>query len=548
MHSTPPTLLGATPPELHRSVAARAIGRMAQASGLFCANFEHRLELPLPDWWQVADADLGPYPWEPEGGWRLGALHETKFRTFRLDRRIGSFHPAHQAKWSTHELCHGLMGFGWAADVGPLWLATAARLAELVPVALWYFFDEAGLHRCPRHDGQGALFGAACSECESTAAGVPGVDSGPGLARWRQQGRAFVEGEIDAAWRTLRSGVPISNRYGTLDLCTDGLAYTRAHLPVLTDPLFAEWVERFCSPERGHHDNLDSLVGRARDVVAALCDEGDAPALEGHAGTWAAQDLGWRLSQLRAEVDGEVDRELEALVEDLAAAAGSGPEACMDVIDTVLGSYEALFDDYVLPEPEDLFAVGYPLPRGYGVSRTQLAEGLRASLPLTCGLLGNDLEEAVHAFSQQDPWCRSGLGDRFADWARAHLSGAVADQAALEAALLYVPAPDPAEATLGVCAAPGARWRWAKNSRLVTIGHDVGTDPQHPGTGAPLPEPICVCVVRGIDGAREVLAVNADAQARTRTATAALSDRDRPLVAAGLLVPDCWNSPDWEGV
>ena len=37
--------------EFTRSDAARAVRRMADASGLFAAHFEHRLELELPEWW-----------------------------------------------------------------------------------------------------------------------------------------------------------------------------------------------------------------------------------------------------------------------------------------------------------------------------------------------------------------------------------------------------------------------------------------------------------------------------------------------------------------
>ena len=117
--------------EFTRSDAARAVRRMADASGLFAAHFEHRLELELPEWWCVPDADLGPYPWEMPQPWQSGGLHETKFRTFRLDRRVASFHPLHAPKWGAHELCHGLVGFGWKPGASMLWLATAARLAEL---------------------------------------------------------------------------------------------------------------------------------------------------------------------------------------------------------------------------------------------------------------------------------------------------------------------------------------------------------------------------------------------------------------------------------
>ncbi|HCH64844.1 MAG TPA: hypothetical protein DFR83_18710, partial [Deltaproteobacteria bacterium] len=55
-------LRGAPDAEIERTVAARSIGRMAAGSGLFAAHFEHRLELELPEWWCVSDADLGQYP------------------------------------------------------------------------------------------------------------------------------------------------------------------------------------------------------------------------------------------------------------------------------------------------------------------------------------------------------------------------------------------------------------------------------------------------------------------------------------------------------
>jgi hypothetical protein len=543
-------LLGAPAHELERSEAARAIGRMARASGLFAAHFEHRLELPLPEWWQVPHADLGPYPWEPEGGWRAGSLHETKFRTFRLDRRIGSFHPAHAAKWSTHELCHGLVGFGWRPGASVLWTATAARLAELVPVALWYFFDEAGLARCPRHQGQGALFGPACPACEQRAANEPGLVDGADVRLWRQRGRAFVEAEIDAAWQTLHSGVPVSNRHGTLDLSTDGLAYARAHGPVLSDPLFAAWVERFCTVDRGWHDDLDSLVGRARDVVAALCREGDAEPLEGHAATWMAQDLGWRLVQLRAEVDGEVAHDLDGIVDTLAEAA-SRPDLPSGLagVDAAMGAYEALFEDVVLPEPADMFAVGYPLPRGYGSSRSQLQEGLEATLPLTCARLGAGLSAAVEAFVTADPWVRQGLGDRFATWARENVGGAIADQAMLEAALMHVSAPDPVVIALQGEPAADARWTVAAHVRPMVLHHDVGTDPADPGTGEAFDEPVHVAVERGLDGTRELVALDGATgplllAAQIPRTTEFLGAAGRALVEAGFVVPNRWARPD----
>ncbi len=534
--------------ELERSLAARSVGRMAAASGLFAAHFEHRLELPLPEWWCVPDADLGPYPWQPDGGWRGGSLHETKFRSFRLDRRIASFHPAHSAKWGAHELCHGLVGFGWKPGASMLWLATAARLAELVPVALWYFFDEAGLSRCPRHAGQGALFGPACPACERSALRMPGRSEGPDVERWQRRGREFVEAEIDAAWQTLKSGVPVSHRYGTLDLCTDGLAYARAHHPVLTDPIFAAWTERFCSQERGWHTDLDGLVARVRDMVTALSGDGDAAPLIGHSATWAAQDLGWRLLALRAEIDGAPAEALETMVDRLATAADRADLAeGMAVIASVLASYEDLFEEVVLPPPADLFAVGYPLPGGYGSAVSQLTEGLVHTLPLTCARLGDDLSSVVEVFAKEDPWVRVGIGDRFADWAARHLSGVVADQAALEAAVMHVSAPDPSMWALRGEPRSHTTWSCARHARPVVLHHDVGTDPEDPGTGSRLEEPACIAVVRDLDGTRELVALEPEAlawlQSEVQTTHAApLDPVGWSLAEAGLLEPAQWQS------
>ncbi|MFO0749939.1 MAG: hypothetical protein U1F43_30365 [Myxococcota bacterium] len=60
---------------------------------------------------------------------------------------------------------------------------------------------------------------------------------------------------------------------------------------------------------------------------------------------------------MAAETDGECFAELDRLVDRLAE-----PDVGEAVVADVIAGYEALFDDYDLPEPDDLFAVGYPLP------------------------------------------------------------------------------------------------------------------------------------------------------------------------------------------
>ncbi|MCA9539361.1 MAG: hypothetical protein KC620_10770, partial [Myxococcales bacterium] len=111
--------------ELRRSPAAAVIGRLAAESGLLLAHFEYRHHLPLPDAWGAADRpDLGGEP-----HWSAGRLVEPKYGVFRHDEPVGGFHPGHRAKWTTHELCHALVGFAWHPEATPFFLTLAARLA-----------------------------------------------------------------------------------------------------------------------------------------------------------------------------------------------------------------------------------------------------------------------------------------------------------------------------------------------------------------------------------------------------------------------------------
>ena len=170
-----PSIPGAPDHELYRSPAAERIAKLAAKSGLLLSHFEHRVDLELPDDWMTEDRpDLGT----PQG-WQGGVLPETKYGSFQHDRIIGSFHPGHRAKWTTHELCHGLVGFAWYPGCSRFFQALSARMSEILPVALYYFFDEAGLRRCPVHDGRGALFGHYCADCEAQAQRGPVDDPKP---------------------------------------------------------------------------------------------------------------------------------------------------------------------------------------------------------------------------------------------------------------------------------------------------------------------------------------------------------------------------------
>ncbi|MEZ4431401.1 MAG: hypothetical protein R3F65_03235 [bacterium] len=237
--------------ELWRSPAAARVGVLAAASGLGLSHFEFRRHLAVPDHWVPADRpDVFGEPY-----WQGGRLVEPKYGAFRHDDVMGSFHPGHRAKWTAHELCHRLVGHAWRPDASPLFLALGARVAELLPVVLYYFLDEAGLRRCEVHSGP--LFGLFCGACEAAAREgmAEGVD-----ASWFARGRAFLDAELAAVERSRRLGRPVSHRWVTLDLMSDALGYVGAHGPRLGSRVFGRFMELF--PGDRTHDSLDGIVAR----------------------------------------------------------------------------------------------------------------------------------------------------------------------------------------------------------------------------------------------------------------------------------------------
>lgn len=458
--------LGAPAWELSRSPAAAEIGRLAGESGLFCFHFEHRVRLPLPEHWVPQDRpDLGEAP-----GWQAGVLAEAKYQAFRHDLLLGSFHPGHRAKWTAHELCHGLVGFAWRPGATPFFHALAARLAEALPVALWYFLDEAGLARCAEHRGGGPLHGDFCPACEEAAMRGPLDDAA--TERWLSEGRAFVARELDAVSRSRTRGRSEPHRLGSLDLASDGLAYAAAHGPRLDSEEMERYVSAFFGPGQGHHNDLDALAARVWELTDALTLGREAAPLAGDRWRWVTQDVGFRLLEVRSECDGEILDVLDTLIDRLAAQPGPG------AIVAAWDAYAGLYNDWVLPTPEDVFAVGYDLPSVAGRSVRQLAEGVASACPGTWAALDSERGAVMTRFVAQDAALRMPVGRRFARWMRQRRPGPAADLAVYEAALAHPRQPDAQALTLGSDPDLGADDLVALNGgvELVTLGHRIEAD------------------------------------------------------------------------
>lgn len=417
---------GAPDAELRRSPAAAAVGRMAAASQLRMTHFEYRVAgQPPEDWIPTGRDDLLA---EPQ--WQRGVLQEQKYQSFRNDLMIGSFHPNHRAKWTAHELCHALVGFAWREDGSPFFHATAARLAELLPVALYYFFDEAGLQRCEEHSGFGPLFATHCAACERAALQASTLTLDP-TDRFVREGTAFVERELAAIQRGRRLGRPVASPWGNLDLCSDGLAYAAAHLARLQSPEYREFMALAYPADTGCHRSLDALEERLLAVMAGLTGAADAAPWPVSRDLLQARDVAWRLFALSASCDAEVAKRLQLIAAELLASPAAMAQA--------LDAYRACHQTYVLPAAEDLFAVGYPLVDGLGMSVRQISLGLESACPLTWEQLGDEGAAIAANFTTADVWERRPLGQRFATWLQAQ-QHPLAELAGFEAAVNHAPA------------------------------------------------------------------------------------------------------------
>lgn len=547
---------GAPRREFTRSPAAYRVAELAAEVGLGLFHYEWRHHLALPEAWVPAhDPALADPP-----TWSGGVLPERKYQSFRHDQAIGGFHPGMRAKWATHELCHGLVGFAWHPGASPLFVATASRLSELLPVALWYFLDEAHLQRCQVHANGGALYRHLCQECEALAgAQLDEVHA----ELWLERGRAFIEGELLAIGRTLDLGRPVPHVYGSLNLCSDGLAYAAAHLPRLRSEAFDRFAAQFLVEGGGWVRDLHALHERVLAVVDAVTTGADlvplAPSPDLGRCRWTAQDLAWRLLTVWEDTDGDAARELSALVDRLAAVQSEPDRAPMEIA-AVREGYQALYDEIVLPQPEAVFAVGYDVS-GLAQTRSavQIQSGVAEAVPLTASLLEGEFAALLDRFVAADRPVRAPIGRRFATFALWELPDPLADLVRYEAELLHLPPADNALLALGpgpgdepVQLAPGVRILSARIdvvqfARDVAFGDVVYRDGQVLDVdGAPVPSrPVWLVLVRDARGEPQVLDVDRDVAVALlglwNGSVPSLNPGVRQaLDAHGVLVPVAW--------
>lgn len=538
----PPQLVvpGSPPREHQRSRAAQAIARISARSGLFFSNFEHRATLPWPTSW------LPPGPPEPATRFVAGLLAEPKYQAFRHDLLIASFHPCHRSQWTAHELCHGLVGFAYRPGATSLFNTMAAWLAELLPVTLWYFFDEADAQKCPAHAGSGPLFQTHCEACEQAALAGPRAWDRAADRKMRE-GRDYLKRELLAIKRSRKRGRPEGTRYATIDLAQDSLRYAASHGARLAAPEMERFATLFFAPRQGLHDSLEALESRVIEVADYLCGGAQPKPWRASAWDYVAQDVGYRLMTVRAELTGTLAREVDAMIDGLAS------ERTEQGVQRVITSYRALESaskrgrQSGLIESAQLFAVGYSLPDGQGHALEQLSDGIASACPSTWAALKREQTEMVRAFAERDAPARTPIGRRFASFLAQTQPGPISELAHIEAAITHAPPRDLIARSLRGDESRDGLLELASDVQVLEVAYDVlNLQPGRVKSARPRAQPYALLVLRSSEGEVDLLEVDAGvgrqlAESRTQPIhSAARSDHTSSITElqrAGVLVP-----------
>lgn len=303
--------------------------------------------------------------------------------------------------------------------------------------------------------------------------------------------------ELTAIRRSQRGGLPHGTRYATIDLASDGLAYAHAHGPRLRAPEMERFVALFFAEQQGRHASLEALEARVVEVCDGLTEGKKVRPWKATRWDYAAQDVGYRLLTLRAQAEGELGRELDKLVDGLAA------KQSQPGLTRVIAEYRQLASErgrkrgLRLPAPEDLFAVGYDLPSGFGHSVEQLARGIASACPGTHQALGKEGQAACAAFAQTEAAERLPIGRRFAAFLARTRGGPLADLARVEAAITHVAPRDQVTQALPFQEGITERVRLAPGAEVVTVMHDVlGASGAALRRARPLAQPRFLGVVR----------------------------------------------------
>ncbi len=382
--------MGADPRDYNRSSVAKRIFSLAASNEFLFAHYEYRWPVPVPEGWLDPNLQAA----QGEVHWQAGVLSELKYQSFRHDSVVCNFHPGQSSKWGAHELCHKLVGYAWKPKQGLLYHTLAAWAAEVLPVTVYYFWDEMDCFKCEKHKAFSQSPMSYCAACDKMAA----ISTDKRL-ELLDLGWDFLNTQLAAIEESIKKQSLMPAPLFSLDLADDAYHYSLSQLGRLNSESYSLYMNKVVSPAL-HVAEIEDLITRVREVAASLVEGAKFKNFNLKRHDWVVMDLGSRLLELAENMDVEVREIFLRHFEEFATTKD---------INAFINSYQSLLNEYELPKVEELFATGYSVTPSLGYYNDQVKEGIISVIPKSFEQL--DIE-SISNFLDSDRGNRDYLGAR----------------------------------------------------------------------------------------------------------------------------------------
>ncbi len=382
--------MGADPRDYHRSTVAKRIFSLAGDNQLIFAHYEYRWPIPVPESW-ISERDRHS---QGEVHWKNGVLSELKYQSFRHDSVVCNFHPGQSSKWGAHELCHKLVGYAWKKDGDLLFHTLAAWAAEVLPVTVYYFWDEIDCQKCSSHKDFSISPMTFCAACERFSNTTPNKRQDLVRAGWN-----FLNTQLQAIEASMKSNRLVTAPFMGLDLADDAYYYSLSQYPRMNSVTYQEYMEHMVPPQI-YCSTIETFLQRIRLVAKAIMEEIPLSNYGLTRMDWMSLDVGFRALELSENMEETLQPQfLDHLSTYMTTKDISGFAA----------AYAELSEEFHLPTVEEFFGVGYNLHPNYGYHHQQVKDGIESLIPISMQQL-SDVE--IQNFLQQDTSHRDFLGFR----------------------------------------------------------------------------------------------------------------------------------------
>jgi hypothetical protein len=389
--NSPAITLGADPKDYLRSTVSKRIFELAEKQQLLFAHYEYRWPIPIPGHWLPQQ---GGYQ-QGEAVWQNGVLSEQKYQSFRHDSAVCNFHPGQSSKWGAHELCHKLVGFAWKEEGDLLFHTLSAWAAEVLPVTVYYFWDEIDSYKCARHKEFGGSPSIYCHDCEERVEIQTHKKS-----KLLEEGWTFLEQQlqaIEASWKAKRL---LPAPYQNLDLADDAYHYMLSQQPRMASDVYKDFMSNVV-PNQVYVKSIEDLLLKIRKVAKAIVEDASMDSLNLEKKDWIVLDIGFRGLELAESMDEESKSIFTDLIYDFIQTKD---------LENFVANYSNLAEEIHLPKPQEFFGVGYELWGDLGFCKEQVLEGIYSIAPNMIKEI--DTDGFLHADRNQ----RNYLGHRLKDF------------------------------------------------------------------------------------------------------------------------------------